>query len=167
MRLAPVKEVRLKNAYITQFDDEHPYDEDAEGNVTCIYCTYDPETRSGLPGADRKIKGKTLHWVGCHNAVKAEVRLYERLWKVENPRDELARIRDEQQCDAVTAMKQMINPDSLNVISNCYVEPFAATMPALSYLQFQRIGYFNVDPDSTPEKPVFNKTVGLKDTWKK
>jgi len=167
MRLAPGKEVRLKNAYIIQCDEEHPYDEDAEGNVTCIYCTYDPETRSGLPGADRKIKGKTLHWVGCHNAVKAEVRLYERLWKVENPRDELARIREEQQCDAVTAMKQMINPDSLNVISNCYVEPFAATMPALSYLQFQRIGYFNVDPDSTPEKPVFNKTVGLKDTWKK
>jgi glutaminyl-tRNA synthetase len=167
MRLAPGKEVRLKNAYIIQCDEEHPYDEDAEGNVTCIYCTYDPETRSGLPGADRKIKGKTLHWVGCHNAVKAEVRLYERLWKVENPRDELARIREEQQCDAVTAMKQMINPDSLNVISNCYVEPFAATMPALSYLQFQRIGYFNVDPDSTSEKPVFNKTVGLKDTWKK
>ena len=167
MRLAPGKEVRLKNAYIIQCDEEHPYDEDAEGNVTCIYCTYDPETRSGLPGADRKIKGKTLHWVACHNAVKAEVRLYERLWKVENPRDELARIREEQQCDAVTAMKQMINPDSLNVISNCYVEPFAATMPALSYLQFQRIGYFNVDPDSTPEKPVFNKTVGLKDTWKK
>jgi len=162
MRLAPGKEVRLKNAYIIKCDEEHPCDVDAEGRVTCIYCTYDPETRSGLPGADRKIKGKTLHWVSCHNAVKAEVRLYERLWKVENPRDVLADIREQQQCDAVTAMKQMINPDSLTVLTDCYIEPFAATMPALSYLQFQRIGYFNVDPDSTPEKPVFNKTVGLR-----
>ena len=135
---------------------------DADGKVTCIYCTYDPETRSGMPGADRKIKGKTLHWVSCHNAVKAEVRLYDRLWKVENPRDVLAQIREEQQCDAVTAMKQMINPNSLTVLKDCYIEPYATTLPALSYLQFQRIGYFNVDPDSTPEKPVFNKTVGLR-----
>ena len=162
MRLAPGKEVRLKNAYIIKCDEEHPCDEDENGNVTCIYCTYDPETRSGMPGADRKIKGKTLHWVSCHNAVGAEVRLYDRLWKVENPRDELARIREEQQCDAVTAMKQMINPNSLTILKNCYIEPFAATMPALSYLQFQRIGYFNVDPDSTQEHPVFNKTVGLR-----
>ena len=167
MRLAPGKEVRLKNAYIIKCDEEHPCDVDADGNVTCIYCTYDPETRSGLPGADRKIKGKTLHWVSCHNAVRAEVRLYDRLWKVENPRDEMAAIREAQQCDAVTAMKQIVNPDSLTVLRDCYVEPFATTMPALSYLQFQRIGYFNVDPDSTPAKPVFNKTVGLKDTWKK
>ena len=162
MRLAPGKEVRLKNAYIIKCDEEHPCDKDAEGRVTTIFCTYDPETRSGQPGADRKIKGKTLHWVSCHDAVKAEVRLYDRLWKVENPRDVLAQIRDEQQCDAVTAMKQMINPDSLHVLNECYIEPFAATMPVLSYLQFQRIGYFNVDPDSTPEKPVFNKTVGLR-----
>ena len=161
-RLAPGKEVRLKNAYIIKCDEEHPCDKDADGNVTTIYATYDPETRSGQPGADRKIKGKTLHWVGCHNAVKAEVRLYERLWNVENPRDEMARIREEQQCDAVTAMRQMINPDSLSVVTDCYIEPFAATMPALTYLQFQRIGYFNIDPDSTPDKPVFNKTVGLK-----
>ena len=167
MRLAPGKEVRLKNAYIIKCDEEHPCDVDENGNVTCIYCTYDPETRSGLPGADRKIKGKTLHWVSCHNAVRAEVRLYDRLWKVENPRDEMAAIREAQQCDAVTAMKQIVNPDSLTVLRDCYVEPFATTMPALSYLQFQRIGYFNVDPDSTPAKPVFNKTVGLKDTWKK
>ena len=162
MRLAPGKEVRLKNAYIIKCNEEHPCDEDENGNVTCIYCTYDPETRSGLPGADRKIKGKTLHWVSCHNAISAEVRLYDRLWKVENPRDELARIREEQQCDAVTAMKQMINPNSLTILKNCYIEPFAASMPALSYLQFQRIGYFNVDPDSTLEHPVFNKTVGLR-----
>ncbi len=167
MRLAPGKEVRLKNAYIIKCDEEHPCDKDAEGRVTTIYCTYDPETRSGMPGADRKIKGKTLHWVSCAHAVKAEVRLYDRLWKVENPRDELAAIRDEQGCDAVTAMKKIINPDSLTVLTNCYVEPFAATMEPLSYLQFQRIGYFNVDTTSTPEHLVFNRTVGLKDTWKK
>ena len=167
MRLAPGKEVRLKNAYIIQCLEDHPCDVDSEGRVTTIYCTYDPETRSGLPGADRKIKGKTLHWVSCHDAVKAEVRLYDRLWKVENPRDEMAAIRDAQQCDAVTAMRQMINPDSLTVLTDCYIEPFAATLPALSYLQFQRIGYFNVDTDSTTQHPVFNKTVGLKDTWKK
>ena len=162
MRLAPGKEVRLKNAYIIKCDEEHPCDKDAEGRVTTIYCTYDPETRSGMPGADRKIKGKTLHWVSCHNAVSAEVRLYNRLWKVENPRDDMAAIREEQQCDAVTAMKQIINPDSLTVLSNCYIEPFAANLQPLTYLQFQRIGYFNVDPDSTPSHPVFNKTVGLR-----
>ncbi|MBR5634968.1 MAG: glutamine--tRNA ligase/YqeY domain fusion protein [Prevotella sp.] len=167
MRLAPGKEVRLKNAYIIKCDEEHPCDEDENGRVTTIYCTYDPESRSGMPGADRKIKGKTLHWVSCHNAQKAEIRLYDRLWKVENPRDEMATIREAQQCDAVTAMKQIINSDSLNVLKNCYVEPFAATMKAGDYLQFQRIGYFMPDTDSTPENPVFNKTVGLKDTWAK
>ena len=167
MRLAPGKEVRLKNAYIIKCNEEHPCDEDENGNVTTIYCTYDADTRSGLPGADRKIKGKTLHWVSCHNAVHAEVRLYDRLWKVENPRDEMADIRETQGCDAVTAMKQIINPNSLTVLKNCYIEPFATTMAPLSYLQFQRIGYFNVDIESTPEKPVFNKTVGLKDTWAK
>ena len=167
MRLAPGKEVRLKNAYIIKCDEEHPCDEDENGRVTTIYCTYDPESRSGMPGADRKIKGKTLHWVSCHNAQQAEIRLYDRLWKVENPRDEMAAIREAQQCDAVTAMKQIINSDSLNVLKNCYVEPFAATMKAGDYLQFQRIGYFMPDTDSTPENPVFNKTVGLKDTWAK
>ena len=167
MRLAPGKEVRLKNAYIIKCNEDHPYDEDENGNVTTIYCTYDADTRSGLPGADRKIKGKTLHWVSCHNAVHAEVRLYDRLWKVENPRDEMANIRETQGCDAVTAMKQIINPNSLTVLKNCYIEPFATTMAPLSYLQFQRIGSFHVAPDPTPEKPVFNKTVGLKATWKK
>jgi len=167
MRLAPGKEVRLKNAYIIKCDEEHPCDKDAEGRVTTIYCTYDPETRSGMPGADRKIKGKTLHWVSCHNAVRAEVRLYDRLWKVENPRDELKRIEEEEGLKGIDAMRAMMNPDNLRVLTDCYVEPFATTLPALSYLQFQRIGYFNVDPDSTSEKPVFNKTVGLKDTWKK
>ena len=167
MRLAPGKEVRLKNAYIIKCDEEHPCDEDENGNVTTIYCTYDPDSRSGMPGSNRKIKGKTLHWVSCVHAVKAEVRLYERLWKVENPRDVMAAIREEQGCDAVTAMKQMINPDSLNVNKNCYIEPYAAEMKPGQYLQFQRIGYFMADPDTTPDNPVFNKTVGLKDTWAK
>ena len=164
MRLAPGKEVRLKNAYIIKCNEEgdHPFDTDAEGRITTIYCTYDPETRSGLPGANRKIKGKTLHWVSCEHAVEAEVRLYERLWKVENPRDEMAAIREEQQCDAVTAMKQIINPDSLHVLKGCFVEPFAAQMKPGQYLQFQRIGYFMADTDSTPDHIVFNKTVGLK-----
>ena len=164
MRLAPGKEVRLKNAYIIMCTG---CTKDADGNITEIQCTYDPETRSGMPGADRKIKGKTLHWVSCEHAVKAEVRLYDRLWKVENPRDELAAIREAQDCDAVTAMKQIINPDCLTILKDCYVEEFAATMKPLSYLQFQRIGYFNVDTESTPEHLIFNKTVGLKDTWAK
>ena len=81
---------------------------------------------------------------------------------MENPRDELAAIREAQNCDAVTAMKQMINPNSLSVLKDCYIEPYAAAMKPLTYLQFQRIGYFTPDSESTPEKPVFNKTVGLK-----
>ena len=166
MRLAPGKEVRLKNAYIIKCDEQHPFDTDAEGNVTTIYATYDPDTRSGQPGADRKIKGKTLHWLSCAHCLKAEVRMYERLWQVENPRDELARLQGEG-LDNVEAMRRMMNPDSLHVLSDCYVEKFVRDMPHLTYLQFQRIGYFNIDTDSTPEHLVFNKTVGLKDTFKK
>ncbi|MBQ8937886.1 MAG: glutamine--tRNA ligase/YqeY domain fusion protein [Bacteroidaceae bacterium] len=168
MRLAPGKEVRLKNAYIIKCNEEgeHPYDVDAEGNVTCIYATYDPETRSGQPGADRKIKGKTLHWLSCDHCLPAEVRMYERLWQVENPRDELARLQNEG-LSAIDAMKQMMNPDSLHILQHCFVEKFVQQMPHLTYLQFQRIGYFNIDTDSTPDHLVFNKTVGLKDTFKK
>ena len=164
MRMAPGKEVRLKNAYIVECTG---CKKNEQGEIEEIYCTYDPESRSGMPGADRKIKGKTLHWVSCQHALKAEVRLYDRLWKVENPRDEMAAIREAQDCDAVTAMKQMINPDSLHVLKNCYVEESVSTMKPLAYLQFQRIGYFNVDTDSTPDHLIFNKTVGLKDTWSK
>ncbi len=167
MRLAPGKEVRLKNAYIIKCDENHPCDKDADGRVTTVYCTYDPETRSGMPGADRKIKGKTLHWVSCAHSLKAEVRLYDRLWKAENPRDELASIREAKNCDALEAMKEMINPDSLKVLTECYVEEFLAAAKPLDYLQFQRIGYFNVDKESTPSHLVFNRTVGLKDTWSK
>ena len=163
MRMAPGKEVRLKNAYIVMCTG---CKKNEAGEIEEVYCTYDPESRSGLPGADRKIKGKTLHWISCEHALKAEVRLYDRLWNAENPRDELAAIRDEQQCDAVTAMRQMINPDSLKVLTDCYIEEFASTLKPLTYLQFQRIGYFNVDTDSRPDHLVFNKTVGLRDTWR-
>ena len=167
MRLAPGKEVRLKNAYIIKCneEDEHPYDVDAEGIVTCIYATYDPETRSGQPGADRKIKGKTLHWLSCDHCLPAEVRMYERLWQVENPRDELARLQGEGLSN-VEAMQKMMNPDSLHVLTNCFIEKFVRDLPPLTYLQFQRIGYFNIDTDSTPDHLVFNKTVGLKDNFK-
>lgn len=163
-RMAPGNEVRLKNAYIVKCTG---CKKDDDGNIVEVYCEYDPESRSGLEGSNRKIKGKTLHWVSCAHAVQAEVRLYDRLWKVENPRDEMAAIRESQNCDAVTAMKQMINPDCLHTLTNCYVEQFVATRKPLDYLQFQRIGYFNVDPDSTPEYLIFNRTVGLKDTWNK
>ena len=114
-----------------------------------------------------KIKGKTIHWVSCAHAIKAEVRLYDRLWKVENPRDELARIKEEKQCEAIDAMREILNPDSLKVLTNCYVEKYLADSKPLDYLQFQRIGYFTVDKTSTANHLVFNRTVGLKDSWAK
>ena len=162
-RLTPGREVRLKNAYIVLCTG---CNKDAEGNITEVLCEYIPETKTGEKEANRKVKS-TLHWVSCAHSVKAEVRLYDRLWKVENPRDELAAVREAKQCDALTGMKEIINPNSLNVLTNCYVERFAADLQPLDYLQFQRIGYFNVDPDSKPGHPVFNRTVSLKDTWSK
>jgi glutaminyl-tRNA synthetase len=132
--------------------------------VTTISCTYDPETRSGLPGADRKIKGKTLHWLSAPHAIPCEVREYERLWQCENPRDAIKQYEDEHGVRGIEAMRPFLNPDSLKINKNAYVEEYAATLPALSYLQFQRIGYYNVDPDSAPGRPVFNKTVGLRDS---
>ena len=162
-RMTPGQEVRLKNAYIVKCTG---CKKNEAGEVVEVYCEYDPDSKSGMPGANRKVKG-TLHWVSCAHCLEAEVRLYDRLWKVENPRDELAAIREAKNCDALTAMKEIINPDSLKVLPCCYVEKFAAGMKPLTYLQFQRIGYFNVDKDSTAEKMVFNRTVGLKDTWGK
>ena len=162
-RLTPGREVRLKNAYIVLCTG---CNKDAEGNVTEVQCEYIPNTKTGEADANRKVKS-TLHWVSCAHSVQAEVRLYDRLWKVENPRDELAAIREAKQCDALTGMKEIINPDSLQILTNCYVEQFAATLQPLDYLQFQRIGYFNVDSDSRPGHPVFNRTVSLKDTWSK
>ena len=162
-RMTPGQEVRLKNAYIVKCTG---CEKDEQGNVTTVYAEYDPDTKTGMPGSNRKVKG-TLHWVSCDHCIKAAVRLYDRLWKVENPRDEMAAIRKEQGCDALDAMKQMINEDSLKVLTECYVEKYLADAKPLDYLQFQRIGYFNVDKDSTPEKLVFNRPVTLKDAWAK
>ena len=162
-RMTPGQEVRLKNAYIVKCTG---CKKEENGEITEVYCEYDPNTRSGMPDANRKVKG-TLHWVSCAHCQKAEVRLYDRLWKVENPRDELAAIREEKNCSPLEAMKEIINPNSLEIRKNCYVEKFVATLPKLSYLQFQRIGYFNIDSESTPDNLVFNRTVGLKDTWSK
>ena len=150
-RMTPGKEVRLKNAYIIKCTG---CTKDADGNITEIQAEYDPETKSGMPGADRKVKG-TLHWVNAEDCVKAEVREYDRLFKEENPS---ADDRD---------FRELLNPESLHVYKNCYVEDFAAKMKPGQYLQFQRTGYFMADLDTTDEKPVFNKTVGLKDTWAK
>ncbi len=161
-RMTPGQEVRLKNAYIVKCTG---CKKDEAGNVVEVYCEYDPNTRSGMPDSNRKVKG-TLHWVSCAHCLPAEVRLYDRLWQVENPRDELARLKEEG-LSALDAMKQMINPNSLTVKTNCYVEKFLAEQKPLSYFQFQRIGYFNLDPDSKDGKLIFNRTVSLKDTWSK
>ena len=162
-RMTPGQEVRLKNAYIVKCTG---CEKDADGNITTVYAEYDPDTKTGMPGSNRKVKG-TLHWVSAAHCLKAEVRLYDRLWKVENPRDEMAAIRKERNCDALEAMKQMINENSLSVLKECYVEKFLADAKPYDYLQFQRIGYFNVDKDSTADHLVFNRTVTLKDTWAK
>ena len=150
-RMTPGKEVRLKNAYIVKCTG---CTKDAEGNIIEVQAEYDLDSKSGMPGADRKVKG-TLHWVNANDCVKAEVREYDRLFFVENPS---ADERD---------FHELLNPDSLYVRTNCYVENFAASMKPGQYLQFQRTGYFMADPDGTPAAPVFNKTVGLKDTWAK
>ncbi len=162
-RMTPGQEVRLMNAYIVKCTG---CKKDDEGNIVEVYAEYDPETRSGMPGANRKVKG-TLHWVSCAHCLQAEVRLYDRLWKVENPRLEIQNIRDERGCDALEAMKEVINPDSLKILTNCYVERYLAEAKPLDHLQFRRIGYFNVDKESTPDKLVFNRTVLLKDSWEK
>ena len=150
-RLAPGKEVRLKNAYIVKCTG---CTKDAEGNIIEIQAEYDADSKSGMPGANRKVKG-TLHWVSADHCVKAEVREYDRLFFVENPS---ADERD---------FHELLNPDSLHVNNCCYVEKYAATRKPGEYLQFQRIGYFMADPDTTDAAPVFNKTVGLKDAWAK
>ena len=161
-RLTPGKEVRLKNAYIVKCTG---CKKDENGEVVEVYAEYDPMTRSGMPEANRKVKG-TIHWVSQAHCIKAEVRLYDRLWNVENPRDELARLQDEGNTP-IEAMRKMMNPNSLEIRTECYVEKYLADAKPLDHFQFQRIGYFTVDKDSTPEHLVFNRTVGLKDTWSK
>ncbi len=150
-RMTPGKEVRLKNAYIIMCTG---CKKNAAGEVEEIYAEYDPESRSGMAGADRKVKG-TLHWLSTQHCLPAEVRLYDRLFSIENPgADE----RD---------FRELLNPESLVVLKNCYVEQYLKEKKAGDFLQFQRIGYFTPDQDSTPDHLVFNKTVGLKDTWAK
>lgn len=163
LRLGPGKEVRLKNAYIIKCDEDPAkcIEKDAEGNITCIHATYDADSKSGMPGADRKIKGKTLHWLSCAHSIQAEVRNYECLWTCENPRDAIKQYEKENDVRGIEAMRPYINPNSLVINKNAYIEKYAAELPALTYLQFQRIGYFNVDPDTTPDHLVFNKTVSL------
>jgi len=161
-RMTPRQEVRLKNAYIVKCTG---CKKDADGNVVEVYCEYDPNTRSGMPDSNRKVKG-TLHWVSSARCLPAEVRLYDRLWTAENPRDELAKLQGEG-LTALEAMKKMINPESLTVLKNCYVEEYLADQKPLTYFQFQRIGYFTMDADSKEGQLIFNRTVSLKDTWNK
>lgn len=151
-RMSPGNEVRLKGAYIVKCTG---VDKDAEGNITSIHADVDFDTRNGLPGADRKVKG-TLHWVSVPTAVEVEVRDYDRLFSVENPSAEEGDFRD------------LLNPDSLKVRKNVMVEPWLAeTAKPGDHFQFQRLGYYTVDSDSKDGKLVFNKTIGLRDTWAK
>lgn len=153
-RLSPGKEVRLKGAYIIRCKEDGVV-KDADGNIIELHAEYDPDTRSGLPGADRKVKG-TLHWVSVSTATRAEIRDYDRLFSVENPSAEEGDFRD------------LLNPDSLRVRDNAMIEPWLAQrIQAGDHYQFQRLGYYVVDKDSIPGHPVFNKTIGLKDTWAK
>ena len=151
-RLSPDREVRLKGAYIIRCTGVK---KDENGEIEEIYAEYLPDTKSGMPDANRKVKG-TLHWVYAPTATQVEVRDYDRLFKVENPSAEEGDFRD------------LLNPDSLKVRDNVMVEPWLAerAQPGQHY-QFQRIGYYTVDPDSTPGHLVFNRTIGLRDSWAK
>lgn len=152
-RLAPGCEVRLKGAYIIKCTGVK---KDEEGTIQEIYCEYDPDTLSGMPGSMRKVKG-TLHWVSAKHAIDATARIYDRLFNVENPAAETDK-----------DFRELLNPDSLKVVNGIKVEPFLAenAVPGV-HLQFQRIGYFTPDKDSTPENLVFNRTIALKDSWEK
>ena len=146
-------EVRLKGAYIVKCES---VEKDAEGNITTIHCTYDADTRSGTGSAsNRKVKG-TLHWVSAPDAIEAEVRLYDRLFKDPDP----AGHKD-------VDFKEFLNENSLKVLTGCKLEPSLKEAKEGDRFQFQRLGYFCVDKDSKPGARVFNRTVGLKDTWAK
>ena len=149
-RMVPGKEVRLKNAYIVKCTG---CKKAADGTIEEVYAEYDPNSRSGMEGANRKVKG-TLHWLSVAHCLSCEVRLYDRLFSIENP---AADERD---------FRELLNPQSLQILSNCYVEPFAVqNATGNRYLQFQRTGYFTQDKHSTPSHLIFNRTVGLKDSW--
>lgn len=151
-RLTPGNEVRLKNAYIVKCTGCR---KDEQGNVTEVYAEYDPQTRSGMPEANRRVKG-TIHWVSVPHSLDAEVRLYDRLFMVEDPSAEKEK-----------DFRELMNPESLIVKTGCKVEEYLKEAKPLDSFQFQRIGYFNVDRDSTDGNLVFNRTVALKDSWKK
>ena len=150
-RLGPGREVRLKSAYIIRCDEVV---KDDKGEVTELLCSYDPDTKSGQEKVQKKVKG-TLHWVSIPHAIEAEVRLYDRLFT--DPEPDAHREKE---------FTDFINPDSLKVITG-YMEPSLEAAKPLDQFQFQRLGYFNLDSDSSPDKLIFNRTVSLKDTWKK
>jgi len=152
-RMAPGMEVRLKGAYIVKCDGFKK--DEKSGAIEEVYCTYDPETRSGGKTSEKKVKG-TLHWVSAEHAVDAEVRLYDRLFDHEDPAGQ----KDDD-------YRKFLNPGSLKVLKGCKVEPSLSDAKPLDKFQFQRLGYFCVDYDSAPAKLVFNRTVQLKDTWAK
>jgi glutaminyl-tRNA synthetase len=149
-RLYPGNEVRLKNAYYITCKE---IVKDADGNITELHCTYDPESRGGSSPDGRRVKG-TLHWVSARHALDAEVRLYDHLFTVPDP-------------GAVDDMDSIINPDSLIVLKNCKLEPNLSDTKPGDHYQFFRLGYFCTDRDSAPGKLIFNRTVGLKDSWSK
>jgi glutaminyl-tRNA synthetase len=151
-RMTSGQEVRLKNAYIVKCTG---CKKNEAGEVEEIYAEYDPLTLSGLPDSNRKVKG-TLHWVSVEHSLPAEVRLYDRLFMAENPAEE----KDKD-------FLELLNPDSLTILTNCRVEAELAKAKPLDNFQFQRVGYFNLDPDSTEGKLIFNRTISLKDTWSK
>ena len=148
-RLAPGAEVRLRYAYFIKCEEVI---KDASGKVIELRCTYDPASKGGNSPDGRKVKG-TLHWVSAQHAINAEVRLYDRLFKMEIPEGD--------------DLKEIINPDSMKVLQNCKLEPHMKTLKDGDSVQFERMGYFCVDKDSTTDKLVFNRTVALKDTWAK
>ncbi|MFB6320490.1 glutamine--tRNA ligase/YqeY domain fusion protein [Saccharicrinis sp. FJH54] len=152
-RLGPDREVRLKGAYIVKCTGFKK--NESSGEIEEIYCTYDPETKSGMPQSNRKVKG-TLHWVSVKHCVDAEVRLYDRLFLDEAPQGH----KDKD-------FLEFLNKDSLKILKGCKVEPPLENVQALQNFQFQRIGYFNVDPDSAKGALIFNRTVQLKDSWAK
>jgi glutaminyl-tRNA synthetase len=152
-RLAPGREVRLRYAYIIKC--ERVVKDPASGEVVELRCTYDPETRSGADRSGRKVKA-TLHWVSARHAIEAEVRLYDRLFTVENP--DAGKDGD---------WLATLNPEALTVVTDAKLEPSLRTATPGGRFQFERQGYFCVDPDATPERPVFNRTVTLRDTWAK
>jgi glutaminyl-tRNA synthetase len=152
-RLSPGREVRLKAAYIIKC--EHVVKDPETGEIKEIHCTYDPQTKSGMPDSNRKVKG-TLHWVSEKQAVTAEIRLYDRLFTKENPDD----------IEEGKTYKDYLNPGSLKVII-AKIEPLVRTARISDKYQFERTGYFCVDKDSTPENLVFNRVVSLKDSGSK